>query len=127
MTALMYGLDQPHAPGTVRAEAACWAPAAPRPRCASCSTAASTLSDICAAPVLTSSDAVRADRRGDVRAVGHEHVDVALHRQHVHLAVARALIGDPLRRRRSAERDDGHRQAVDASPVAVRASRGTPG
>ena len=42
-------------------------------------------------------DAVVADRCRDVRAIGHEHVDVPLHGQHVHLAVSWTLIRNPLR------------------------------
>ena len=61
--------------------------------------------------------AVGSNRRRQVHAVGHEHVDVALHRQHVHLAVARALIGDRVgeRERRARGR---YLQRADARPGA---------
>ncbi len=61
-------------------------------------------------PGVDDGDAVAADRRGDVRAVGHEHVDIPLYGQHVYLSVFRTLVRNAFRnivgraRRRNGDR-----------------------
>ena len=64
--------------------------------------------------------ALAADRRRDVDAVGYQHEDVALHRQHVHLAVPGTLRGDRL-----LDRDSrlGRRHAQRASRRRIRERR----
>ena len=75
--------------------------------------------------MLTSSDAFGAERGGDVGAVGDQHVDVALHRQHMDLAVLGTLVGDVSCRPRIAERDDGTFRLATLVPIRS-ASTGIP-
>ncbi len=67
--------------------------------------------------------AVGADRGRDVRAVGDEHVDVALHGQHVDVAVARRLRSDPCNRIDGAGRDREVTAAIVAAGHIARVNR----
>ena len=120
MTVLMYGLDHPQAPGQF-APKQLFGVGGVTVALASWLMAASTLSDICAEPVFTSMTPSGPDRHGDVGPVGDQHVDVALHRQDVHLAVPGTLVGDSLVDRRSPNVTTGRCRAVElrADPFSV--------
>ena len=103
MNVLKNGLDQPHAPGQFGAEAGVGRGLRARGLRQLVERRQDLLRHLRRARVHDR-DAVLADRRRDVGAIRHEHVDVALHRQHVHLAVFRDSDRQSASRRRSAER-----------------------
>ena len=93
MMLLMNGLDQPTVPRTIHAETLV---GHRRLALTSWRTAARILSDIAARARVHHQDAFGADRHCDIRAVGNQHIDVALHGQDVDLSVLWALVRNRL-------------------------------